>query len=74
MTSPEATRDYLRLRFAERPNEIFVCLYLDNKHRRKQWTLRSLGLQSDSTREIGCAASVVSASPTLKRCAPSLSL
>jgi DNA repair protein RadC len=33
MTSPEATRDYLRLRFAERPNEVFVCLYLDQRHR-----------------------------------------
>jgi len=33
LTSPDETRAYLRLLFAERPNEVFVCLFLDVKHR-----------------------------------------
>jgi DNA repair protein RadC len=33
LTSPDDTRAYLRLLFAERPNEVFVCLFLDVKHR-----------------------------------------
>jgi DNA repair protein RadC len=31
--SPTETQAYLRLRLAERPNEVFACLYLDNRHR-----------------------------------------
>ena len=31
--SPTETQAYLRLQLAERPNEIFACLYLDNRHR-----------------------------------------
>jgi DNA repair protein RadC len=31
--SPGQTQAYLRLHLAERPNEVFVCLYLDNRHR-----------------------------------------
>jgi DNA repair protein RadC len=33
LTSPDDTRAYLQLLFAERPNEVFVCLFLDVKHR-----------------------------------------
>jgi DNA repair protein RadC len=33
LTSPDDTHAYLRLLFAERPNEVFVCLFLDTKHR-----------------------------------------
>ncbi len=31
--SPEDTRGYLRILLAERKNEVFGCLFLDNKHR-----------------------------------------
>ncbi len=31
--SPEVTRGYLRVLLAERKNEVFGCLFLDNKHR-----------------------------------------
>ena len=31
--SPTETQTYLRLRLAERPNEVFACLYLDTRHR-----------------------------------------
>jgi DNA repair protein RadC len=31
--SPTETRAYLRLRLAERENEVFGCIFLDNKHR-----------------------------------------
>ena len=31
--SPTETRAYLRLRLAERPSEVFACLYLDTRHR-----------------------------------------
>lgn len=33
LTSPEVTRAYLRLKLAELPNEVFACLFLDNRHR-----------------------------------------
>lgn len=33
LTSPEATRDYLKLRLYKSPQEIFACLFLDNRHR-----------------------------------------
>jgi len=33
LENPEQTQAYLRLHLAERPNEVFVCLFLDNKHR-----------------------------------------
>jgi len=33
LENPEQTQAYLRLHLAERPNEVFVCLYLDTKHR-----------------------------------------
>lgn len=33
LTSPEATRDYLRLRLAGVPYEVFAVLLLDNRHR-----------------------------------------
>jgi DNA repair protein RadC len=33
LTSPEATRDYLKLRLYSSPHEIFACLFLDNRHR-----------------------------------------
>jgi DNA repair protein RadC len=33
LTSPEATRDYLRHRLYGRPQEIFACVFLDNRHR-----------------------------------------
>jgi DNA repair protein RadC len=31
--NPEATRNYLRLRLADYPNEVFGSLFLDNRHR-----------------------------------------
>ena len=31
--SPEETRRYLRIRLAEYKNEVFGCLFLDNRHR-----------------------------------------
>jgi DNA repair protein RadC len=33
LTSPDATKRYLTLKLAEKPYEVFCCLYLDNKHR-----------------------------------------
>jgi len=33
LQNPDQTQAYLRLHLAERPNEVFVCLFLDNKHR-----------------------------------------
>jgi DNA repair protein RadC len=33
LKNPEQTQAYLRLHLAERPNEVFVCLYLDTRHR-----------------------------------------
>jgi DNA repair protein RadC len=33
LTSPSAVREYLRLLLAERDHEVFVCLWLDAKHR-----------------------------------------
>ena len=32
-SSPKETRNYLRLYLADRQNEIFGCLFLDNRHR-----------------------------------------
>lgn len=33
MTSPAATREYLRARLRDLPHEVFCCLYLDTRHR-----------------------------------------
>jgi DNA repair protein RadC len=33
LTSPEDTKAFLRLKLAKKPAEVFVCLYLDNRHR-----------------------------------------
>jgi len=33
LASPRATRDYLRLRFADLQHEVFCLLYLDKRHR-----------------------------------------
>jgi DNA repair protein RadC len=33
LTSPDATRDYLKLRLRGLPHEVFACLFLDNRHR-----------------------------------------
>lgn len=33
LTSPEATRDYLKMRLYGSPYEIFACLFLDHRHR-----------------------------------------
>ncbi len=33
LCSPDETRRYLRMRLAERKNEVFGCLFLDNRHR-----------------------------------------
>ncbi|MEZ5512482.1 MAG: DNA repair protein RadC [Steroidobacteraceae bacterium] len=33
LTSPEVTRDYLRLQLAEREHEVFCIIYLDTRHR-----------------------------------------
>jgi len=33
LTSPEATRELLRLRVAPLPDEVFGCVWLDNRHR-----------------------------------------
>lgn len=33
LTSPQATRDYLKLRLYGLPSEVFVCLFLDTRHR-----------------------------------------
>jgi len=33
LQNPEQTQAYLRLHLAERPNEVFVCLYLATRHR-----------------------------------------
>ena len=33
MTSPAATRDFLRLNLADRPHEVFCVLFLDTRHR-----------------------------------------
>lgn len=33
LTSPQAVREALRLRMADYPFEVFMCLFLDNQHR-----------------------------------------
>ena len=33
LTSPQAVRDYLRLRIADREHEVFVALFLDSQNR-----------------------------------------
>ena len=33
LTSPQDTRDYLKLRLYGLPYEVFACLFLDNRHR-----------------------------------------
>ena len=33
LTSPQAVRDYLRLRLGDREHEVFVALFLDSQHR-----------------------------------------
>lgn len=33
LSSPDRTRDYLRLRLIDRKAEVFGCLFLDNRHR-----------------------------------------
>ncbi len=33
LTSPIITRDYLSCRLRSHPNEVFACLFLDNRHR-----------------------------------------
>jgi DNA repair protein RadC len=33
LTSPQATRDYLKTRLYHYPHEVFACLFLDNRHR-----------------------------------------
>ncbi len=33
LDSPQASRDYLKLRLDGLPQEIFACLFLDNRHR-----------------------------------------
>ncbi|MES9856048.1 MAG: DNA repair protein RadC [Sedimenticola sp.] len=33
LTSPQLTRDYLQSRLTHHPNEVFACLFLDNRHR-----------------------------------------
>jgi DNA repair protein RadC len=33
LLNPQATRDYLKLRFDDLQHEVFCCLYLDNRHR-----------------------------------------
>ena len=33
ITSPDASRAYLKLQLAERTQEVFCCLFLDNRHR-----------------------------------------
>ena len=33
LSSPEATRDYLKMRLYGYPYEVFACLFLDNRHR-----------------------------------------
>jgi len=33
LTSPEATRNYLKSRLRSYPHEVFACLFLDNRHR-----------------------------------------
>ena len=33
LTSPEVTRDYLKLRLEGEYNEVFGCIFIDNRHR-----------------------------------------
>ncbi len=33
LTSPEATKSFLRLHLVEKYQEVFACLFLDNRHR-----------------------------------------
>ena len=33
LTSPDTTRNFIRLWLAEEPNEVFGCIFLDNRHR-----------------------------------------
>lgn len=33
LTSPQATRDFLRARLQDHPYEVFACIFLDNRHR-----------------------------------------
>lgn len=33
LTNPQATREYLAVRFADLQHEVFCCVFLDNRHR-----------------------------------------
>lgn len=33
LTSPRATREFVRMRLRDLPHEVFCCLFLDNRHR-----------------------------------------
>jgi DNA repair protein RadC len=33
LTSPESVKEYLRLKLADHANEVFGCIFLDNRHR-----------------------------------------
>ena len=33
ITNPDATKDYLQLELADHEQEVFACLFLDNRHR-----------------------------------------
>ena len=33
LTAPEVTRQFLRLKLADKHNEVFGCIFLDNRHR-----------------------------------------
>src|SRR5688572_10449346 len=37
LTSPGAVRDYLRIALADRPHEVFVCIWMDAQHRVMQF-------------------------------------
>ena len=33
LANPRATREFLRMRLRDLPDEVFCCVYLDNRHR-----------------------------------------
>jgi DNA repair protein RadC len=33
LTSPESVKEFLRVKLASEPNEVFGCIFLDNRHR-----------------------------------------
>jgi DNA repair protein RadC len=49
LTSPEATKDFVQMELAEQEQEVFACIFLDNRHRVIQFEKLFYGTLSGSS-------------------------